>query len=155
MLQMLYGYTPSPHTFDPLVAQVSKMMAQFSEATATGAWLVDVMPWLRYVPEWVPGTGFKQTAREWARTLDETMHTPVEFVKQQMARGSAKPSYISGLLGSPGRAVPPEEMDLILHSATALYGGGADTTVASLSYFFLAMTLSPEVQRKAREVSIF
>lgn len=36
-------------------------------------------------------------------------------------------------------------------SAASLYTGGADTTVSSLMTFFLAMTLFPEVQIKARE----
>lgn len=67
MLKTLYGYTPSPHKLDPLVVRVNKMMDEFSEATATGAWLVDLFPLLRYLPDWVPGTEFKRTAKLWKK----------------------------------------------------------------------------------------
>jgi hypothetical protein len=155
MLHMLYGYTPSPHRFDPLVALINRMMSEFSEATVAGVWLVDSVPWLRYLPIWLPGMGFKRTAREWNKHLIEVTDAPVEFVQQQIARGTAKPSYISSLLGDPDidREISPEDLNFIKHSALSLYGGGADTTPAALRYFFLAMTLFPEVQRKAREVS--
>jgi cytochrome P450 len=36
-------------------------------------------------------------------------------------------------------------------AALSLYLGGADTTVCSIMIFFLAMTVFPEVQEKARE----
>ena len=39
----------------------------------------------------------------------------------------------------------------IEQSAAALYAGGADSTAAALSFFFLAMTTFPEVQKRARE----
>lgn len=39
---------------------------------------------------------------------------------------------------------------MIKWAAAAMYGGGADTTVSALYTFFLAMTLHPEVMRKAQ-----
>lgn len=72
-----------------------------------------------------------------------------------MANHMAKPSFVAGLLGSPDHSIPPGELDKIKLAASSLYGGGSDTTVAVLTVFFLAMTLSPEVQRKAHEVSDF
>lgn len=68
MLETLYGYTPSPHKVDPLVAQIGQVMNEFSEATAAGSWLVDLFPILRYVPEWVPGAEFKRTAKAWNKS---------------------------------------------------------------------------------------
>lgn len=155
MLHMLYGYTPAPHTFDPLVSLINQVMSEFSEATVAGVWLVDSVPWLRYLPEWVPGMGFKRTAREWNKNLVKVINLPVEFVKQQMAWNAAKPSYTSSLFGDTDRKISRQDLDFIKHSAFSLYGGGADTTVATLTYFFLSMTLFPEVQRKAREVTTF
>ena len=148
MLEMLYGYTPSPHTPDSLVRLINKVMAEFSEAVVVGAWLVDLIPWLRYLPDWVPGTGFKQTAHQWNKDSDEVMNVPVDFVTQQMAQNAAKPSYVERLLSADPDA---EDRKHIKQSATALYAGGADSTAAGLSFFFLAMTVFPDVQVKARE----
>jgi len=41
-------------------------------------------------------------------------------------------------------------MNSIKWSAASLYSGGADTTVSSINTFFLAMSLHPEVQKKAQ-----
>ena len=35
--------------------------------------------------------------------------------------------------------------------ASSLYGGGTDTTISTVSSFFLLMSLHPEVQQKAQE----
>ena len=148
MLKMLYGYTPSPHTPDSLVRLINKVMAEFSEAVVVGAWLVDLIPWLRYLPDWVPGTKFKQTARQWNKDCDEVMNVPVDFVVQQMAQDAAKPSYVERLLSANPDA---ESKQHIEQSAAALYAGGADSTAAGLSFFFLAMTAFPHVQIKAKE----
>ena len=145
---MLYGYTPSSHTPDSLVRLINKVMAEFSQAVVVGAWVVDLVPWLRYLPDWVPGTGFKQTARQWKKDSDDSMNVPVDFVKQQMAQNAAKPSYVEHLLSTNPDA---EDEKHTGESAAALYAGGADSTAAGLSFFFLAMTAFPEVQVKARE----
>lgn len=148
MLNMLYGYTPSPHTPDGLVLLINKVMAEFSEAVVVGAWLVDLIPWLRFVPDWVPGTGFKKTARQWRKDSDEVMNVPVDFVEQKMAVNDAKPSYVERLLSADHDA---EDKMHIEQSAAALYAGGADSTAAGLSFFILAMTAFPDVQKKAQE----
>ncbi|KAK6526453.1 hypothetical protein TWF694_005039 [Orbilia ellipsospora] len=152
VLDMLYGYNTDPNTrtgdTDPLVVMINQMMSDFNKATVTGAWLVDLVPWLRYLPDWVPGTGFKETAREYQKNLTTVLDTAYNFTVQQKARGSERPSYVSNLLnGNPDT----REKESIKNSAMALYGGGADTTVASLSWFFLAMSLFPEVQAKAQD----
>lgn len=39
---------------------------------------------MRKLPDWLPGTGFKSTAREWAATLNEMIESPYQYVKDQM-----------------------------------------------------------------------
>jgi cytochrome P450 len=149
MLETLYGYTATAKGRDPLVDLINRFMAAFSDAASPGTWLVDVIPWLRHVPEWLPGAGFQRTAREYRKLWDQVTGVPFQFTEERIKSGDvAKPSFISGLLE---QNPAPEEMDYIRDSATGLYAGGADTTVAQLGFFFLAMTVFPEVQKKARE----
>lgn len=148
MLKMLYGYTPSPHKPDPLVSLINTVMAEFGQAVVVGAWSVDMIPWLRYLPDWVPGTGFKQTARQWKKDSDDSMNVPADFVSQQMANKTANTSFVERLFSDNPDA---EETEHIKQSAAALYAGGADSTAAGLAFFILAMTTHPEAQRKARE----
>ncbi|EJC98991.1 cytochrome P450 [Fomitiporia mediterranea MF3/22] len=149
ILKIAHGYTIEPHGRDPLVDIADETMMQFSLATVPGVWLVDVLPLLKRVPEWMPGMGFKRTAARWKKTLTGFTEIPYAFVKQQMAAGVAAPSYISVSLEKGNRS--PDEESIIKWSAASLYAAGSDTTVNSLACFFLAMTIYPEVQRKAQE----
>ncbi|KAJ6011441.1 hypothetical protein N7451_002853 [Penicillium sp. IBT 35674x] len=145
VLKMTYGYDIVPHDKDPLVSLADLALEQFSKAVVPGAWLVDMIPALKYIPEWAPGSGFKNTARFYLETLTNLVEHPFKFTKYKMSQKSNGPSFVSELLSQ------GEDEDITKWSAVALYGGGADTTVAALEGFFLAMTLFPDVQRKAQE----
>lgn len=84
-----------------------------------------------YIPEWVPGAGFKKTARRWRATLAETVERPMSFVRRQMAERHNAPSYVSALYDKAGQDITEHEEDVIKYTAVALYTGGADTVSVS------------------------
>ncbi|KAI3326720.1 cytochrome P450 oxidoreductase OrdA-like protein [Xylariaceae sp. AK1471] len=147
ILKMIYGYTIEPHRPDPLVQLADTALEQFSQSMVPGAWLVDIIPALRYIPVWMPGAGFKKTAKEWRTVLMETVGKPFQFTRQQMAKGDYEKSYVAKF----GLDLSLEDDHIVKWTALTLYAGGADTTVNAVTSFFLAMTLYPEVQYKARE----
>ncbi|TFY59478.1 hypothetical protein EVG20_g7775 [Dentipellis fragilis] len=147
ILNMAYGYKIKDGD-DPLVNNVEIAVDQFSEATAPGAFLVDVLPILRYVPGWVPGTAWKQLAKLWHDNLMTMVEMPLDFVKQQMATGDALPSFTSTYLENPD--MNAEQEHVVKWAAASLYSGGADTTVSATYSLFLALAIHPEVQRKAQ-----
>ncbi|KAI1813707.1 cytochrome P450 oxidoreductase OrdA-like protein [Poronia punctata] len=148
ILSMVYGYTIEPHKPDPLVELADTALNQFALSSVPGGWLVDTIPALRHLPDWFPGAGFKKIGKEWRKTLDMAATKPFLFARQQMARGVDKKFYLSGF---PSEDMAPEEDEILKWTATSLYAGGSDTTVNTLSAFFLAMTLHPEVQARAQE----
>ncbi|KAJ3485033.1 hypothetical protein NLI96_g5228 [Meripilus lineatus] len=148
ILMMSHGYTVQEEE-DPIVNLVDVATEQFSEATRPGAFLVDVLPVLRYVPSWFPGAGFQKIAVSWSKTANDMADIPHDFVKQQMRMGTDISNYTSRLLDT-DKLTSDKEFN-IKWSAASLYAGGADTTVSAIYSFFLAMTLYPEVQRKAQE----
>lgn len=81
--------------------------------------------------------------------LTRTAGLPYNFVKQQVDQKKHKTSYLSQAIESIGTDAKME----FVHKWTALslFTGGADTTVSSLMTFFLAMTVFPEVQKRAQE----
>lgn len=83
ILQLMYGYEVLEEG-DPVIPVVDLVTEQFSEATAPGAFLVDVFPLLRYVPSWVPGAGFQKTALELKQSLYEMRDLPYSLMRQQM-----------------------------------------------------------------------
>ncbi|KAI1636259.1 cytochrome P450 [Biscogniauxia mediterranea] len=152
ILKIAYGYKVDQHNQDPFVALADNALEQFSLASVPGAWLVDTVPALKYLPEWLPGMGFKKTAREWNKTAQAVAEKPMEFVRKQVARGRYEPSYVSPLYEkNPNGQVDPNDEYVVKWSAAALYTGGADTSVSAMSTFFLAMMSHPEVQRRAQE----
>ncbi|KAG1876536.1 cytochrome P450 [Suillus subalutaceus] len=147
ILRISHGYEVKENN-DPFIDLAERAVDQFSQCTAPGAFMVDIMPFLANVPEWFPGAGFKRLAREWSKTREDMVVTPYKFVKDQMAAGIAPTSFTSNLLK--GRTLSAEEDDLVMWSAASLYAAGSDTTVSTIYSSFLAMTLFPDVQKKAQ-----
>ncbi|KAH9051796.1 cytochrome P450 oxidoreductase [Lactarius vividus] len=147
-LKMSYGYNVEREKSDPLLNVIDTAANEFYIATSPGAWLVDTLPILRYVPAWVPGAGFKKVAERYRRTNLEQTYRPLEFVKRRMLDKTAVPSFTSALLESELSALDTETLPF---AATSLFGGGTDTVVATISTFILAMVLFPDVQLKAQE----
>ncbi|KAG1781057.1 cytochrome P450 [Suillus placidus] len=147
ILRISHGYEVKENN-DPFIDLAHRATDQFSRSTAPGAFIVDIVPFLANVPEWFPGAGFKRLAREWRQSTDEMVDVPYKFVKEQMDAGIAPMSFTSSLLE--GRTLSAEEDHTVKWSAASLYAGGADTTVSAIYSFFLAMTLFPDVQKKAQ-----
>ncbi len=90
MLMMSHGHTVKEDS-DPIVSLVELSMDQFSKCTRPGAFLVDIIPALRFLPSWFPGMGFQTIAASWKRTLDDMVDIPHNFVKDQMVRHPLDP----------------------------------------------------------------
>ncbi|TFK49674.1 cytochrome P450 [Heliocybe sulcata] len=144
VLRITYGYEVKHD--DQIVRIVDEAMSQFSELVTPGAYLVDTLPILRYIPDWFPGAGFKRTAHAYAITLRNMVDVPFRFTRDQISQGGARPSFVGYQLSTEEDA----DEDIVKWAAATLYAGGADTTVSAIHSFFLAMTLYPNVQRKAQ-----
>ncbi|CAE6417965.1 unnamed protein product, partial [Rhizoctonia solani] len=59
ILSSVYGYTVKD-TYDPLVRDSATLVENFTVAAIPGNFLVNFIPWLKYVPEWFPGAHLKE-----------------------------------------------------------------------------------------------
>ncbi|RDB17769.1 hypothetical protein Hypma_001110 [Hypsizygus marmoreus] len=144
ILRIAYGHrTAGPH--DLLIAMEEEGMGAAVDATAPGSFLVDLIPALKYLPEWVPGAKFQRQAREWRGMLRSLRDAPFSEVRRQMIHGTAPHSFVSTLLE--GKNESDED---IKASAASVYGAGSDSTFASLYTFIFAMLLHPDVQKRAQ-----
>ncbi|OTA00033.1 hypothetical protein A9Z42_0029920 [Trichoderma parareesei] len=157
IIKIVYGYFVDPDAADSLAELIDKMMSNFSEAMVPSPRLVDMIPALRHLPDWFPGTAYKETARRWNKINHDTVNIQYSFVERQMANGTHRPSMVSDLIErytvteSLNGKLDRDKEDAIKWTAGILYGGGSDTTVAALSSFRLAIVLFPEVQQRAQE----
>ncbi|RDB24293.1 hypothetical protein Hypma_008795 [Hypsizygus marmoreus] len=140
-----YGYRVALKD-DYHMAQADHIMHKLSRDAQPGAWLVDLFPFMRHIPDWVPGTHFKTYARKTRHELDDWVTKPWELVK---SRKITTPSFSSRLMDLYPEMTPEEE-DLIMWSAASIYSAGSDTSVSALTTFFLAMAMFPEVQKVAQ-----
>jgi cytochrome P450 len=105
----------------------NRVMYRLVRDSQPGAWLVDLIPIIR-------------------RELEEWVTTPWQLVKSQTI---TTPSFASRMMEQYPDFTPEEE-DLIIWSAASIYSAGADTSVSSITTFFLAITLHPAVQKTAQ-----
>ncbi|KAL4069081.1 cytochrome P450 [Scleroderma citrinum] len=157
VLRIAYGYQVKEGS-DHLVNLAEEAVGIFLKATAPGAFLVDSIPICKYTLGMLYAWELTfpcSEAREWKAVMDELVDVPYNLVKSQVEAGVAPKSYTSVLLEGRVASLSEEEVLSIKWSAASFYGGGADTaseimSVAAMHSMFLAMTLFPEVQKKAQ-----
>ena len=77
---MTYSINILPYD-DPYIKIAEEAVAAFAELVIPGAFLVDIIPVLKYVPEWFPGARFQRKAavmREHAAKIRNTTFTVTE-----------------------------------------------------------------------------
>ncbi|KAI0747873.1 cytochrome P450 [Daedaleopsis nitida] len=140
---------------DPYIRIAELAAEAISEATDAGSFLVDVLPVLRYLPEWFPGARFQKQARVWRDAIFKLRDVPFENVKERMPSDNVEDCAAKSMIETFAKDEEPEQAsftDYIIRSTLgALYVGGADTTVSALGSFFLAMVLHPEIQKRAHK----
>ena len=82
VMRMTYGY-PVTGTNDPYIRLAEDALKSLVIGVM-GNHPVDTYPLLRYLPAWLPGMGFKKSAKEFRNVIDAFMNKPFEFVKHQM-----------------------------------------------------------------------
>ncbi|KIJ56478.1 hypothetical protein M422DRAFT_150548, partial [Sphaerobolus stellatus SS14] len=71
---------------DPYINIAEVTVKAAGETGIPGRFLVDFLPWMKCIPEWVPGASFQTQARIW-REYGRTMtDLPFQVVKDAMVR---------------------------------------------------------------------
>ncbi|QRV76457.1 cytochrome P450 family protein [Ceratobasidium sp. AG-Ba] len=149
VIKLTFGYDIKDQD-DYFLNLAQKAVDMFSIATTPGMFLVDVFPWLKYLP-WAP---FKTKAQEWRQLLVDFREQPLEYTRSKIAEGNLEPCLASRWLERlDSKQTEAEQQSyeaMIKWAGVALYGGGADTTVSAISTFFISMIHYPEIQKIAQ-----
>ncbi|KAI0264227.1 cytochrome P450 [Gloeopeniophorella convolvens] len=171
ILAATYGYDVQGHTDRKL--EVARRMSDIASAVALpGALLVNHLPFLRYIPEWLPWLSYWPVARLGQAVGREVIYDPIRFVRESILNGTARPSLaLSNLQETETMSGPERESAerVITDALGSMYAAGADTvrkkeiialwllilefplqTVAAILSFFLAVLLHPDTQARAQ-----
>ncbi|KIJ32790.1 hypothetical protein M422DRAFT_265423 [Sphaerobolus stellatus SS14] len=127
------------------IPQCCQCMRGLEAAGVPGTFMVDRFPWLKHIPDWLPGTSFKKLAQQWHQNATAMNNLPYEYAKAQVAAGTHEPSFVSAHLDdliAKDKFTPKEE---------EVVKNAAGITVFQMTSFILAMALFPEVQKKAQQ----
>ncbi|KAI0026465.1 cytochrome P450 [Vararia minispora EC-137] len=151
IIETSYGWTVNSDGdyFVNLMEEGFKVQA---EVARPGRWLVDMFPFLCFLPSWFPGAGFKHKAAKYREEFSRVDRIPHDWAMEQIWSGTHIESFTS-LNMRPGDGTMPdaETEDIIRWCSSALYSGGTDTIVAVMTLFILVMTLNPDAQHRAQE----
>ncbi|KAJ6460007.1 cytochrome P450 [Mycena sanguinolenta] len=130
---------------DPMLTMFETMANNIESLIMPATFLMEVIPALRYWPEWLPGGGFQTKAKICSKQAHDTADMGLQYVKEQMAAGTAESCFLSAILEKTSH-----EDSLLKWVAIAIGAGGIDTITGQLEAFFLAMCLNPDVQAAAQ-----
>ncbi|CEL56318.1 O-methylsterigmatocystin oxidoreductase OS=Aspergillus parasiticus GN=ordA PE=3 SV=1 [Rhizoctonia solani AG-1 IB] len=152
IFQMVYGYITQGKS-DPFFRAAHEADEHATKAVMITNFYVNIFPFLNHFPEWMPGTGWKRTVRDWREQKVYALNAPFRWTQNQVNQGTSEPSIIGDLLQDNNimSGLSNEERDNRLKElAHVLYSGGTDTTSSLLLSFVAAMVLNPHVQTQAQ-----
>ncbi|KAG1854471.1 cytochrome P450 [Suillus subalutaceus] len=142
ILRMTYGKSTPTASTDPEVVGMKLVVDRFGIVMQPGAFLVDRIPILRYVP-W-----YGRQLKAWFREEYELVLGQMERVNNEIASGIAGPSFMRTLLEQHGHQLSKIEMSFL---GGTLFGAAADNISAAITTAILAAACHPEAQMRVQE----
>ncbi|KAI0754704.1 cytochrome P450 [Daedaleopsis nitida] len=152
ILRISYGIQVGDE-HDQYVIANEEALDGFTQAFVPGKFLVETFSSLRFIPSWFPGGGFKRIAAGWKKLTVKMRDMPFEHIMAEMKEGRAEPSIATKMMENASNKVGVDmayEAELARDTASLSFAAGGDTTISTVSTFFMAMVCNPEVQKKAR-----
>ncbi|KAH7870900.1 cytochrome P450 [Lentinula edodes] len=150
ILSVIYGYDVGAVQDSAHTENAEQGADGFMQTFMPGSFLVDYIPWMRYIPSWFPGASFQCRAQVWKEAMEKLLHGPFDEMRNSFEEG-LQSCFVSRCMGKLSGDSNIDQEWVIKQTAGSMYLAGTDTTVNTLWSFFLAMTKYPECQKKAQE----
>ncbi|RXW13417.1 hypothetical protein EST38_g12437 [Candolleomyces aberdarensis] len=154
IMRVAYGFDDIRRN-GALIRNAEALVLGFLEAAVPGRLLVNMFPFLRHVPSWFPGAGFKRFLRKLSRISFRTLYQPFEEAKNDFANGKkgSYPSMAASLidkLPEDGDVNRVEQESIARNVCGVAYVAGAETTVSLGLALLYVLASYPDVQSKAQ-----
>ena len=71
---------------DPYISVAEEAFKGIRQAGIPGAFWVDLVSFLKYVPSWFPGAGFQKKAAHWREAINTMAERPFRHVQEQLVQ---------------------------------------------------------------------
>ncbi|TRM65854.1 cytochrome P450 [Schizophyllum amplum] len=142
IMHITYGKCAPTRPSDPDVLAVNACLARLAKSLMPGAWLVDSVPLLRYVP------GYTKELNKWHASELELFRGKLREVQEKMAAGHVRPCFATQVLQA--QDALGLSFDECAYLCGSQFGAGSDTTASYLTIATMAAALYPEAQKRAQ-----
>ncbi|KAG2035975.1 cytochrome P450 [Suillus americanus] len=143
VLRVTYGKSAPTSSADPELVRVRRVVEHFQVTVRPGAYLVDRVPLLRYLP------GYGKQLYEWHHEELGLFRQQLRRVKSEVEQNKAGPSLTKALLeNTQEHQLSTDEMSYL---AGSLFGAGSDTTAIGITAIVMAAACHPLAQAKVHE----
>ncbi|KAI6047002.1 cytochrome P450 [Pisolithus marmoratus] len=141
ILRVTYGKSTPTSNDDPEVIGVHTALGRFQQLMRPGAYLVDRVPILKYVP-W-----YGREIERWHRYEIKLFREQLARIEKEMATTDCGPSFARTLLEYERDNMPRDEMAYL---AGSMYGAGSETSAVGLMSMILAAACHPDAQLRVQ-----
>ncbi|KAF8903471.1 cytochrome P450 [Gymnopilus junonius] len=147
ILKLTYGIECRTNGYS-WIAKSEELHKITAAASEPGRWLVDSFPILRFMPSFIPGTGFLRWAKKSRKVAFDLVRSPYISIKEDKNPDKTISSFVHDHLIEKGGNMTPQEEDALIVAAGSLYAAGIDTLVSVMRTFFMIMVRYPAVQTR-------
>ncbi|KAG1743392.1 cytochrome P450 [Suillus lakei] len=143
IMKVAYGKTTPTSATDPEIREARQLIKRFRIIMRPGSYLVDSIPWLKYLPGYAPELKdeFERTGRLYTDQLNR--------VKQQMRNEEIGPSFAKYILENE-HLYGLTEIEMA-YLAGAFFGAGTETTAVAICTVLMAAARYPEEQAEVQD----
>ncbi|KAF9534613.1 putative monooxygenase [Crepidotus variabilis] len=150
IVRSTYGYYPQDLE-DPMIAIPVQGMKNFNKASQPAEFLINILPSMKHLPRWLPGTSFFKAADEFEALYRKVVDDPYNWCRENLETGKALLPNICHDIWQKNPGNPSVyDHSQMRSAASSVLGAGLDSGMSSALTFFMNMILHPEVQRKAQ-----
>jgi hypothetical protein len=131
MLNTTFAHGSISSLDHPLIARINEATDHQFTAQVQGRFWVDYVPFLRFLPEWLPGMGWKRQGLRWREQVDELYRELWDATKARIGidgdgdgDGDGPPSLVESLLRTQMHQITEREGTTI---SAAMVDAGTDT----------------------------
>ncbi|KAF9078845.1 cytochrome P450 2 Le.CYP2 [Rhodocollybia butyracea] len=132
---------------DPLSRKGKEALDIFAQIFSNGFPTLERFPWLRFMPSFFPGCGFKQTVLELRENFGAFNTIPFDRAVNNLKLGTGTSVVAELALANEGS---PADIEMIKDMGSTSFIAASDTAMSSITSFLLTITLHPDVQAKGR-----